>query len=310
MILTPSDVASLTNTLTYWEYAEYASGALVAVACIGEYIASFKPWFTGGNRERKERLEKRSTLLLIVALTAELICLVRTNQLSGQVIGALDTRAAEAYHKSDAAVTNADNALRKVKTASDEADSAKNESGIAKDVAGKASALVNTVRTNVASLGADVAAISGQAKDLSTNLAEANRKAVTLETQLINVEVCNAPRVLPSWSANGKTSVDPLKSLAGTIVFIEFVPDNEARRAALNIAGALTAAKVDVRPLKVVNETKDGVEVQPYVGTMSGNIQDHWRAGEAADELVDFLHSYNWQAQRGMANRCYGTPAP
>jgi len=43
MTLTPSDVASLTSTLTLWEYAEYASGAFVAIACVGEYISSFKP---------------------------------------------------------------------------------------------------------------------------------------------------------------------------------------------------------------------------------------------------------------------------
>ena len=138
MTLTPSDVASLTATLTYWEYAEYVSGAFVALACVGEYIASFKPWFTGGDKERKERLEKRSTLLLIVALAAELICLVRTNQISGQVIGALDTKAAEAYRKSGLAITNSDSAARKAKSASDEADGASATAQGASDVAGAA----------------------------------------------------------------------------------------------------------------------------------------------------------------------------
>jgi hypothetical protein len=146
MTLTPSDVASLTATLTYWEYAEYASGAFVALACVGEYIASFKPWFTGGNKERKERLEKRSTLLLIVALAAELICLVRTNQISGQVIGALDTKAAEAYRKSGLATTNSDSAARKAKAASDEADAAKIESGKARDAASVAELVARGAR--------------------------------------------------------------------------------------------------------------------------------------------------------------------
>src|ERR1035438_8081162 len=149
MTLTPSDVASLTATLTYWEYAEYASGALGALACVGEYIASFKPWFTGGNKERKERLEKRSTLLLIVALAAELICLVRTNQISGQVIGALDTKAA-----------------------SDEADAAKIESGKARDAASVAELVARGARQEADSFEKEISKAQSDLTALKRRMAD------------------------------------------------------------------------------------------------------------------------------------------
>jgi hypothetical protein len=149
---------------------------------MGEYIASFKPWFTGGDKERKERLEKRSTLLLIVALSAELICLVRTNQISGEVIGALDTKAAEAYRKSGAAVTNAERAIGEAKTASDEADSAKTESGKAKDVAGKAEALARGARQEADSFEKDIASAMRQATEAEAHLKDALGRAEAAAT--------------------------------------------------------------------------------------------------------------------------------
>jgi hypothetical protein len=58
MPLTPSDVASLTSALAFWEVAEYCFGGLVALACFGEYAADFTNWFTGGMEEKSERLQK------------------------------------------------------------------------------------------------------------------------------------------------------------------------------------------------------------------------------------------------------------
>ncbi len=97
MTLTPSDVASLSRSLVCWEVAEYVCAALVTIGCAGEYAAEFTNWFTGGITERKERLAKRSTLLLISALSLELICLVRTNNLSGREIALLNGVAEEEH---------------------------------------------------------------------------------------------------------------------------------------------------------------------------------------------------------------------
>ena len=104
MTLTASEVvASLSTKLTYWEYAEYVSAFFVAVGCLGEYSAEFTKWWTRGGfwkylgptmERRKEALEKRSTLLLIGALALELMCLFRTNGISGQIIATLDNEAA------------------------------------------------------------------------------------------------------------------------------------------------------------------------------------------------------------------------
>ncbi|MGA3315391.1 MAG: hypothetical protein ABSC64_03010 [Candidatus Korobacteraceae bacterium] len=64
MILTASDVSSLAKSLSRWEVAEYIFAGLVTVACAGEYVADFKDWFTGGDKAKKERLAKASTLCI------------------------------------------------------------------------------------------------------------------------------------------------------------------------------------------------------------------------------------------------------
>jgi hypothetical protein len=117
-----SDVSSLAQSLTHWERAEYAACALVAIACAGEYIASFTDWFTAGDESRKKRLEKRSTLLLIVSLAVELFCLVQTNSISGQLIGSLSDKATNADRK-------AQSALNKSVDAETKADEAEAKSG-------------------------------------------------------------------------------------------------------------------------------------------------------------------------------------
>jgi len=138
MIFTASEVSSLAISLEHWEWAEYASCALVALGCTGEYIAEFTDCWTGGLKERKDRLAKRSTLLLISALALELMCLVKTNSISGMLIGSLsekasaaETKAQSAFDKSVLAESNAGNA-------SVIAGDALTDSKTAKDTAGKA----------------------------------------------------------------------------------------------------------------------------------------------------------------------------
>ena len=83
MIFVASDVSSLTG----WEWGEYIAEGFVIVACAGELVADLeRKRLTSAHRDRVERL---STILLVAALSASLICLVRTNELSGNVIGSL-----------------------------------------------------------------------------------------------------------------------------------------------------------------------------------------------------------------------------
>ena len=131
MTLTASDVGSLSNSLLWWERAEYVCAGLVAIACFGEYLADFTNWFTGGNKEKKERLAKRSTLLLIASLALELVCLVKTNSISGMLIGSLS-------EKAEAADTKAQSAIEKSSIANTAAGKAQEQADAASGVADKA----------------------------------------------------------------------------------------------------------------------------------------------------------------------------
>src|SRR5215471_18399386 len=102
--MTTSDVASLSKLLSRWEVGEYICAGLVTLACAGEYIAEFTNWLTSGIEERKKKLGKRSTLLLVASLSLELVCLVRTNSLSGQLIGSLSDKAVSADTKAQSAL--------------------------------------------------------------------------------------------------------------------------------------------------------------------------------------------------------------
>jgi hypothetical protein len=148
MIVTTSDVESLSRSLACWEVAEYACAALVAVACAGEYVADFTDWFTAGIKEGKERLAKRSTLLLIASLALELVCLVKTNSLSGRLIGSLSDKAGAADAKAQSALEKSDTAKQKADAADVAADEAMRKAREAEEyatprsVSGKQAALI------------------------------------------------------------------------------------------------------------------------------------------------------------------------
>src|ERR1035441_9159508 len=96
MIFTAS-VSSLSQSLHRWELAEYISEGFVILACAGELVADLGvSWLTEGH---KKHLQRRSTILLVAALSVSLICLVRTNELSGSVIGSLGDEAEDADRK-------------------------------------------------------------------------------------------------------------------------------------------------------------------------------------------------------------------
>src|SRR5437868_9295345 len=111
MIFASPDFAS---SLHRWELAEYISEGFVILACAGELIADLAERL--GERRRK-RLERWSTILLVLALTIGLKCLVRTNELSGSVIGSLGEQAQEADRKAKAAISDSSTALCQAKDA-------------------------------------------------------------------------------------------------------------------------------------------------------------------------------------------------
>jgi hypothetical protein len=114
MIFTAS-VSSLSQSLHRWELAEYISEGFVILACAGELVADLGvSWLTEGH---KKHLQRRSTILLVAALSVSLICLVRTNELSGSVIGSLGDKAEDADRKAKTALTDSATALSQAKDA-------------------------------------------------------------------------------------------------------------------------------------------------------------------------------------------------
>ena len=133
MIFTASDVSSASKVLAHWEIGEYVCEAIVILGCAGEYIAEFTNCFTGGNRKRKDALAKKSTLVLIIGLTLGVICLFRTNQLSGTVIESLGDKAEAADKKAEKAVTDSGTAQHKADEANTAAGDALGKSKAAED---------------------------------------------------------------------------------------------------------------------------------------------------------------------------------
>jgi hypothetical protein len=91
------EILSPDMILARWEYGEYASAFIVILGVVGEFLAEFtNVWGVRDSRDRRDRLGKKSTLILIVGLVAELVCLVSTNIVSGRIIASLGQQTAEA----------------------------------------------------------------------------------------------------------------------------------------------------------------------------------------------------------------------
>jgi len=190
MIFSAEDVAALSKSLSCWEYAEYVCAFLVAVACAGEYIADFSDRFTGGIEERKRRLAKRSTLLLIAALALELICLVKTNSLSGLLIGSLSDKAEKAEKNAEQAIADSAIAEKQSAQATIDAGKATDASTAAVKVSRNAKDLAQGARLEADSFENDIRAANAQsaeAKQESTSVSVklADRTLTDLQISLI-----------------------------------------------------------------------------------------------------------------------------
>jgi hypothetical protein len=93
-VASAEDLRALTISLSRWEIAGYCSLAAVAIGVIGEAIHDFSSWFKSAPWWR-DKGNRASTLLLIVALVAELVIQVKTNGISGQKIAFLENEAAD-----------------------------------------------------------------------------------------------------------------------------------------------------------------------------------------------------------------------
>lgn len=190
-------------------------------------------------------------------------------------------------------------AQREAGDAATSATTAREGADAAYEAAGKAQGKADAVSKQADELNRDLLAAK-------TQLNAVDAKRAELETSLKNLAVCTAPRVIPVWIAGGKSSIDPLKPFAREAI-IEFVPDAETRRAAFSISKTLREAGWKINELVPLDGLRDGVEVQPYEAPWPKDEKNElfeWyklhsvaqESMDAATTLVDFLHSYNWQA--------------
>jgi len=257
MIFTASDVESLSRSLRWWEMGEYVSAVLVTVACAGEYAADFADWITGGVKERKEKLAKRSTVLLIAALSLELICLVRTNQLSGSVIGSLGDKA--------------DEADRKARKALDD------------------SALAATKSAGAVETASHALALAGESE---SHLAIALPRAADAEREAARLRGVLADRQLTD--AQVKSIADKLRPYAGQeYEVIAYWDSKESMAIAERINGTLQAAEWKFLPLKEWHGMFGGI-VGVLVWT---HPEADDRTKEAAAALVGALLAEGLQAE-------------
>jgi len=142
--------------------------------------------------------------------------------------------------------------------AGDNATRAKNAADKAEIISSKAGTSAEAALRKADLARKDVREASKQLARIRTDAQAVEAEANKTKSDLINLAVCNAPRVISDWFIAGGVSrsyVDELKPMAGQVVFIEFVPDAEARRAAENISRTLAQAEWDVKSIQLVNTT-------------------------------------------------------
>jgi hypothetical protein len=212
--------------------------------------------------------------------------------------------AVKAEDEAGDAATSAQNAKTDAGIAHGLAQSASDIAKPAKETADRAKASADSALRDAHVVDEKAILLSRKVEDENSEIATLEAKRKDLESALVNLAVCNAPRVIRNWqAANGTTWVDPLKPFAGTSAVVFFVSDPESRRAADNITGALRAAGWMVgEPTVSSDNFEDGVLIKSY--------KPQWdaprtplgsRAHQVGDAVAALLHSYNWEA-----NSIYG----
>jgi hypothetical protein len=293
------DWNSLDSVRRTHNFLEISALALFALLVLFDVLSHLSK----KNERRAILLERIALGCFAAAVLAEIGAYVyghRNDTLSEQVIRSLDTTARDAAQNSSTALSDSGIALsnsKEAKTKSETALRNSKEAGTkSTDAVGKATKAQD--RTDEVEKKADN--LNGQLKATQEQLKSVQSKRAELETAFVNLAICNAPRVLPQWVVGGHTSADPLKPYAPYQAIVDFVPnDAEARRAALEIEALLTQAGWKVIPTPTAGRGgfADGVEVQPFNGPPEGStVGAQFRSNERANAVVDFLHSYNWQA--------------
>jgi hypothetical protein len=301
----------------FWFGLVKYSGYAVAIGCAmeaPETIILIKRWWLLRFRDedREETREEKKRWIVPLAATGLLIIvvgIVLETYFEGKVS---DVDAELRAHESDkitAAEKEAASATRQAGSAADNAQAAQNSADDAGDSAAEAEADAKDAKGQADAVGEKADDLDRQLASARTQLEVVETKRAELEKSLVNMAVCNAPRVLVDrftvFAGKVQSNVDPLRPMAGQKVLIEFVPDAEARRAARSLRRALLDAGWDMSsPPQVVDELRDGVSVQSFrarvIEPSQYELDAESRAADVTNKLIDFLHSYNWQAEWGF----------
>jgi hypothetical protein len=283
------DLGALRHTFFIWLIA---ATVVVGVGVVLEeaenwlqYLSNALPLTEITQYRLAKKLVKLGWILIVIGVSGEGIFEVLVSRADALANAFDNILVTEARKQADDASTSA-------KTARKEAEAANGAAGKAQQKAG-----------NVAKQADE---LNRELLAAKTQLATVDAKRAELEKSLVNLAVCTAPRVLPLLSiGNKQTSIDPLKPFARQAM-IEFVPDPETRRAASNIAVALGKAGWKISRFDPADGIEDGVDVQSFKAPSATGTEEWYslwqaeiRSNNAADAVVDFLHSYNWQAKRG-----------
>jgi len=183
------------SPLRRWGLVEYFGEAIVIIGVLTEYLAEFHV-LQGPDEETKKRrrkLAKVGSLVLLGGLAIELSGLVRTSQISGGIISALNVDVGQAQESADAAA----------KSAGEAEDSAKG----AKDEAKQARTLARAARKETALLKSENAELASRINQESAQLNAITPRSVLLRNakqilgkaiaafpgQKATIEICGAP---------------------------------------------------------------------------------------------------------------------
>lgn len=289
MILTASDVESLSRSLSRWEWGEYISEAFVIIACAGELVADLEAsWLT---EERKKHLQRRSTILLVAALSVSLICLVRTNERSGSVIGSLGDKAEDADKKAAKALTDSGTAQRKADEASTVAGDALTKAGNAAESLGKAEDEANKARVAASNALVLARGARQEADSFEKDITSAKEAAAKAEAKLADRTLTDEQVI----SIGTK-----LKVFSGQAYTVTAYWDSKE---SLGIANRIHLALKNVAGWSYSDEGSKGIMLGGMVGVL---VWTHPDAGEntkkAAASLIDALNAEGIEAAPRLQN--------
>jgi hypothetical protein len=305
MIFASSDIASL---LHRWEIAEYVSEGFVIVGCAGELVADF---FTRLPENIRKHIGNWSTIVLILALSIGLKCLIRTNELSGSVIGSLgdkatvaDGKAGKAISDSSAAFSQATDALTSARKAEESLGKTENEASSAQRASSNALSLAHSARREADSFEKDIVSAKAQAAEANEKSAEANERSADAELHLADalkqasdataeLNRLKSPRIL----MNASEFSSRLKEFAGTeYTFPSVFGDAESEDLLKQIDSALQLAgwkrvKPSPPPIIGLNVYED---FRVAVGTSTG-VEVAVGSAESVASL-DTINPQTWPA--------------